>query len=99
MNIAYGVIMLFIIVACVFLVFVILSQNPKGGGLTSTFGGQGTQMFGVQKTNDFMTRATWTLGIIIVALCIFAAVLVAQPSQVRSAAPAQQGQSSLPQSN
>ncbi|MDR3272936.1 MAG: preprotein translocase subunit SecG [Flavobacteriaceae bacterium] len=88
MNIAFGVIMLFVIIACVFLMFVILSQNPKGGGLSSTFGGQGTQMFGVQKTNDFMTKATWTLGIIIVALSIFAGVLVAQPSVPQQSPPA-----------
>lgn len=76
----YGIIMIFVIIACVLLVLVVLSQNPKGGGLSSTFGGGGTQMFGVQKTNDFMDKATWTLGAVIVILSIFAAVMIAKPT-------------------
>ena len=34
-------------------------QNPKGGGLSSSFGGGGQQMGGVQKTSDFLDRSTW----------------------------------------
>ncbi|PQL93181.1 preprotein translocase subunit SecG [Apibacter adventoris] len=84
MTTVYGIIMIFIIIACILLVLVVLSQNPKGGGLSSTFGGSGTQMFGVQKTNDFMDKATWSLGGIIVVLSIFAAVLIAKPSVYNS---------------
>lgn len=93
MTTVYGIIMIFIIIACILLVLVVLSQNPKGGGLSSTFGGSGTQMFGVQKTNDFMDKATWTLGGIIVVLSICASVLMARPTVYNS--PAQQA----PQSN
>ena len=32
-------------------------QNPKGGGLSSSFGGGGQQLGGVQKTSDFWTEA------------------------------------------
>jgi preprotein translocase subunit SecG len=36
-------------------------QNPKGGGLSSTFGNS-QQIGGVQKTTDFLDKSTWTLG-------------------------------------
>ena len=73
--------MIFIIVVCVLLTLVILSQNPKGGGLSSAFGGSssGGQMFGVQRTNEFLDKATWTLAIIIVLLVITANVLQENP--------------------
>ena len=58
-----------IIITCILLVLVILVQNPKGGGLSSTFGG-GNQMFGVQKTTDFLDTATWTLAGVLLALTL-----------------------------
>lgn len=44
-------------------------QNPKGGGLSSTFGGT-QQLGGVQKTTDFLEKSTWTLGAILIALIL-----------------------------
>lgn len=50
---------------------VVLVQNPKGGGLSSAFGGQGNQMLGgVKRSGDFLDKATWGL-----ALAIFVLVL------------------------
>jgi preprotein translocase subunit SecG len=44
-------------------------QNPKGGGLASSFGGGGTQQLGgVKQTTDFLDKSTWTLAIILIAL-------------------------------
>lgn len=73
--------MVLIIIICVLITLVILSQNPKGGGLSSAFGGSsgGGQMFGVQRTNEFLDKATWTLAIIIVVLVITANVLQPNP--------------------
>jgi len=72
--------MIVIIAVCIIITLVILSQNPKGGGLSSTFGGAGGgQMFGVQRTNEFLDKATWTLAAIIVILIITANVLVDNP--------------------
>lgn len=48
-------------------------QNPKGGGLSSSFGGGGAQSFGgVQNTNNFLDRSTWTLAISMFALILLA---------------------------
>ena len=57
-----------------------MAQNPKGGGLSSTFGGS-TAQFGVQRTNDFMEKATWTLGTVIVVLILLSIILTGKPSQ------------------
>ena len=53
-----------IILASIFLIIVVFIQNPKGGGLSSDFGAA-TQIGGVQKTNDFIDKATWVLAGII----------------------------------
>ncbi len=46
-------------------------QNPKGGGLSSSFGGGGTQVVGgVKKTGDFLDKSTWTLAALLVGLIL-----------------------------
>ena len=68
-----------------------MAQNPKGGGLSGTFGGTSSAQFGVQRTNDFMEKATWTLGAIIVLLILLSVVLTAKPSTAfKQTAPARQ---------
>lgn len=59
-----------------------MAQNPKGGGLSGTFGGTSSASFGVQRTNDFMETATWTLGIVIVGLIMLSVILTGRPSTV-----------------
>ncbi|TNF50206.1 MAG: preprotein translocase subunit SecG [Bacteroidetes bacterium] len=58
-----------IIIAAVLLIIVVFIQNPKGGGLSSDFGAA-QQLGGVQKTNDFIDKATWTLAGVIMVLSI-----------------------------
>lgn len=54
-----------------FLVIAILLQSPKGGGLSGTFGGaQIGSMFGARRTADFLAKATWWLGGILLILVI-----------------------------
>ncbi len=79
MSTIFSLFMVLIIIACVLLVIIIMAQNPKGGGLSGTFGGSTTQ-FGVQRTNDFMEKATWALASIIVVLIFLSVVLTAKPS-------------------
>ena len=62
-----------IVLFSVLLIILILVQNPKGGGLSSSFGGGGAQsMGGVQNTNNFLDRSTWTLAISMFALILLA---------------------------
>ncbi len=72
--------MILIMIACVLLVIIVMAQNPKGGGLSGTFGGASSAQFGVQRTNDFMERATWILGSVIIVLILLSVVLTAKPT-------------------
>jgi preprotein translocase subunit SecG len=59
------------------LIAAILIQNPKGGGVDSTFGGsQATQMFGAARSADLIEKITWGLAIALFVLCIAATFLV-----------------------
>ena len=59
-----------IIIIALLLVLLIMVQNPKGGGLSSTFGGGGATMGGVQSTNTFLDKSTWTLSAVMIALIL-----------------------------
>jgi preprotein translocase subunit SecG len=64
-----------IILASVLLVFIVFVQNPKGGGLSSDFGAA-HQLGGVQKTNDFVEKATWSLAAVIGACSVALTVMM-----------------------
>jgi len=50
-------------------------QNPKGGGLSSSFGGGGTQVVGgVKQTGDFLDKSTWTLATLLIVLILLSNV-------------------------
>ncbi len=60
-----------LLLVCVLLILIVLVQNPKGGGLSSTFG-QGNSVMGVRKTTDFLEKATWTLAIGMLVISLLA---------------------------
>jgi preprotein translocase subunit SecG len=64
-----------IMLAAALLGFVVLVQNGKGGGLAANFASQ-NQVMGVRKTTDFLEKATWSLAIIMVVLCLISSALV-----------------------
>lgn len=68
-----------IIVACILLVLVVLMQNPKGGGLSTDFG-SAQQLGGVQKTADFVEKATWSLAGVIAVLSIVMTLMYSTPT-------------------
>ena len=56
---------------------VVLIQNPKGGGVDSTFGGSGAnQVFGAARSTDFIEKLTWGLAIALFVLAIITAIIV-----------------------
>jgi preprotein translocase subunit SecG len=68
---SYTLFLVLIIVVAILLILIIMVQNPKGGGLSSSFGGQGSQSLGgVQNTTNFLDKATWTLAIALAALIL-----------------------------
>ncbi len=65
----FTIFLVLITIVCFLLIIVIMVQNPKGGGLSSTLGG--SQMLGgVQKTTDFLDKSTWTLATILILLIL-----------------------------
>lgn len=65
-----------IAIVSLLLMLAVLIQNPKGGGIDATFGGQAQQLFGAARSTDFIEKATWVLAIALLALCVIAAVSV-----------------------
>ena len=65
----YSVFLVLITIVCLLLILAIMVQNPKGGGLSSSFGG-GSQVGGVQKTNDFLDKSTWALASLLLVLIL-----------------------------
>jgi preprotein translocase subunit SecG len=64
-----ALISILLVLASVLLIVVVFVQNPKGGGLSSDFGAA-QQLGGVQRTNDFIEKATWTLAAVILVASI-----------------------------
>ena len=61
----------------ILLIVTVLIQNPKGGGVDSTFGGtQANQMFGASRSADFIEKVTWGLAIALFVLCIVTSLMV-----------------------
>src|SRR5690606_29947841 len=58
-----------IILASALLGFIVLIQNPKGGGLASGFAGS-SNLMGVQRTGDFLEKGTWGLAIALMVFCL-----------------------------
>ena len=81
----YTVIAILIVIASVILTLVVLVQNSKGGGLAANFAA-GNQTFGVRQTADFLEKATWTLAIIIIVLCIAATAFVSTKADENNSA-------------
>ncbi|HMN31836.1 MAG: preprotein translocase subunit SecG [Chitinophagaceae bacterium] len=63
-----------IIIACFVLGFFILIQNPKGGGLSGSFGGLGNQMMGAKQSTDVVEKSTWITAGVMLALVLLSFV-------------------------
>jgi preprotein translocase subunit SecG len=57
------------VIVCILLIGVVLIQDSKGGGLSSSFGGS-NQILGVRRTTDFLEKATWVLAIALLVLSL-----------------------------
>ena len=77
-----------ILLACVVLVCAVLAQNPKGGGLSSAFGGaSAAQFIGVKNTTHILEKITWGAATCIMLLSILANILIV-PDQSTTESPA-----------
>jgi len=86
------------VIVSAFLIFIVMIQNSKGGGLAAGFSSS-NQVMGVRKTTDFLEKATWTLAGVLVVLSISASFFMRSPSatndssikdEIQNTAPADQ---------
>ena len=73
MLVLFGIL---VIIASIILGLIVLIQNPKGGGLSSSFGGFGNQLMGVKQTTDVLEKGTWLFGAIVGVLCILSPLFI-----------------------
>ncbi|MGY8946558.1 MAG: preprotein translocase subunit SecG [Flavobacteriales bacterium] len=67
---SFSIFLVLILSVSFLLILVIMVQNPKGGGLSSSFGGDSQQLGGVKKTSDFLDKSTWVLAGILLILIL-----------------------------
>ena len=80
-----------ILIACAVIIMIVLAQNPKGGGLSSAFGGgMASNVMGVKQTTNFLEKTTWIVAVGIMVLVIFTNFFLPQRG-----GPGQQDQSRL----
>ena len=65
-----------IIITSVILGLIVLIQNPKGGGLSGTFGGFSNQLMGVKQTTDVLEKGTWIFAAVLGLLCLFSPAFI-----------------------
>ena len=81
MNSIFTIILFSIIILSFLLILVIMVQNPKGGGLSSRFGGESQKMGGVKKTTDFLDNSTWFLAGALLLLILFSNITLNSGNQ------------------
>jgi len=68
--------LILIIAACVGLGFMVLIQNPKGGGLNANVGGLSNNFMGVKQTTDVLEKGTWIFAALIAILAMTSTVFL-----------------------
>jgi len=95
----FSIFIALIIVVCFLLVLVVMVQNPKGGGLSTSFGGGSQQVGGVQKTSDFLDRSTWVLASLLLVLILISNVTLSPGTVSEDSKLLQEGtQQAIPES-
>ena len=70
------VFVILIVIASVVLGFIVLIQNPKGGGLAGNVGGLSNQLMGVKQTTDVLEKGTWIFAAAIAILSMLSTLFL-----------------------
>ena len=73
----YTLFVILIVVAAILMIGIVLIQESKGGGLSSSFAGY-NQVAGVRKTTDFIEKTTWGIAAAMVVISVFCAYVAPQ---------------------
>lgn len=67
----YVVLTVLLIIVSLFILAIVLVQNPKGGGAMGTaFGSAASNIVGVQKAGDTLERLTWGAAVLLLVLSV-----------------------------
>jgi preprotein translocase subunit SecG len=69
-----------VVITSLVLGFIVLVQNPKGGGLAGNIAGFSNQFMGVKQTTDILEKGTWLFAGIIGVLCLFSSIFMSGSS-------------------
>jgi preprotein translocase subunit SecG len=67
-----------IAIVALLLVIAVLIQNPKGGGIDTTYGAGAQQMFGAARSTETIEKITWILAGALIFLCIASFFLISK---------------------
>ena len=73
MLVIFGIL---ILVSSVILGFIVLIQNPKGGGISGSLGGFSNQLMGVKQSTDVMEKGTWVFAAVVGILCLISPAFI-----------------------
>jgi preprotein translocase subunit SecG len=65
-----------VLLASFLLGFVVLVQNPKGGGLSGNIAGFSNQFMGVKQTTDVLEKGTWIFSAVVGVLCLLSTLFI-----------------------
>jgi preprotein translocase subunit SecG len=85
-----------IILASVILGFIVLVQNPKGGGLAGNIAGFSNQFMGVKQTTDVLEKGTWLFAGVIGLLCLISTFFMSGSSSSTQEKPIGTQQTTVP---
>jgi preprotein translocase subunit SecG len=89
MTFAYYVVIFLHVVACLFLIAVVLLQQGKGQDLASAFGGGGTQTaFGPRGSANVLSKTTTVLAAVFMVTSLALSVLRPKPTSILDQVPA-----------
>ena len=73
----YTLLVILICLVAVLMICIVLIQESKGGGLSSSFASY-NQIGGVRKTTDFIEKTTWSLALAMVVISVACAYVAPQ---------------------
>jgi preprotein translocase subunit SecG len=71
----YMIFAVLLIIVGILMIFAVLIQNSKGGGLAANFA-SGNQTFGVRQTADFIEKFTWYLVVALFVFCFLSSASI-----------------------
>ena len=80
----FGIFVVLFVIVCLILVFLVLIQSDKGGGLSGAIGGGlsgANTLLGTQDTANILTRGTTIFAISYMALCILLSLVLSRSSR------------------